>query len=57
MEDAAGRDDGGGGVGVDVDVEEVVVSGEEFFPKRGEGEVRVCEEEEGELGLGVCGGG
>lgn len=51
LEDAAGRGDGGGGVGVDVDVVEVFVVAEEEFPERGEMEIGVGEEEEGDLGF------
>ncbi len=42
-------------VGVDVDVVEVTVAMEEFLEKGSEREVGVCEEEEGNLGLGIGG--
>lgn len=52
----AGEDGGGGfGVEVDVDVEERGFGrggGEESVPERSEGKGGVCEEEEGDLGLG-----
>lgn len=63
VEDAAGDGDVFGGVGVDVDVEEavaVVIGGrrrEELLPERGEGEIGVGEEEEGDFrGGGEVGG-
>lgn len=37
-------------VSMNVDVEEGGVGGEEEFPKRGEGEVGIGEEEKGDLG-------
>lgn len=40
---------------MDVDVVEIVLSMEEFFPQRSEGEIGVGEEEESDLGFGVCG--
>lgn len=42
-------------VGTDVDVVEVTVAIEEFLEKGSEREVGVCEEEEGNLGLGIGG--
>lgn len=43
----------GGGIGVDVDVVEAFVAGEELGPDGGEDEIGVCEEEEGNFGPSV----
>jgi len=56
LEYTAGRGDFHRWVGVDVDVVEVRVAMEEFLPQGSEREVGVCEEEEGNLGLGIGGG-
>lgn len=40
----------GGGIGVDVDVVEAFVAGEELGPQRGEDEIGICEEEKGDFG-------
>lgn len=50
-EDAAGRGDFGGGVGVNVDVVEAVVVLKEELPERGEVEIGVGEEEECDFGF------
>jgi hypothetical protein len=56
LEYTAGRGDFHRWVGVDVDVIEVTVAIEEFLEKGSEREVGVCEEEEGNLRLGIGGG-
>lgn len=53
---ASGRGDFGRGIGVDVDVVEVFVVLEEELPERGEMEIGVGEEEEGDLGFAIGGG-
>ena len=40
-------------IGVDIDVIEIIIFIEEIFPKRSEIEVRIGEEEEGDLELGI----
>lgn len=50
LEDAGGGAESSGGVGVDVDVVQVVLAVEEALPERGEGDVGVGEEEEGDFG-------
>jgi len=56
LEYAAGRSDFHRWVGVDVNAVEVTVAIEEFLEKGSKREVGVCEEEEGNLGLGIGGG-
>lgn len=45
------------GIGMDIDIVEIFIRFKELFPQRSEVEIGVGEEKEGDLELGVFGGG